>query len=181
MTDQDSEDVETLTAHEFVNQATDLDTAIDNFTAILSRIEHSHGPWKSLNHDDDDDNDRRYSNHDLRGRFNVRDDFVKNHLFSQVNDHLAVAEMAKREGEFRGNEAKIFRDIDSDTAQSKIDDRWEEIRQFAGMEQGYSESAPTPPEAKKRLDQVLEVRDEPQDGELEVVPEKVREFGEATV
>lgn len=179
MTDEESNDEDTIKAEEFLNRANELSTAIDDFTAILSRIEHSHGPRKSLNNDDDDDDDRRYSNHDLRGRFNVLDEFVRNHLFSQVNDHLAVTEMAKREGELRGNESQIFRDIDSDTNQSKIDSRWRNIRQFSGMEEGHSESAPTPPEAKKRLDRVLELRDEPNESEITTVPDKVRAVGDA--
>lgn len=174
------EDVPTMSAAEFVDKATSLDTAIDNFTALLSRIEHNHGPWKSLNHDDDDDDGKRYSNHDLRGRFNVKDDFVKNHLFSQVNDHLAVHEMGKREGEFRGNEAQIFQDIDADTSQKKVDARWDDIRAFSGLADGTTENAPTPPEAKSRLDKVLELRDESGSDTLQEVPDRVKKVGTLT-
>lgn len=178
--DNDDNERETLSGDEVVDEIRDLDSAIDNFTAILSRIEHGHGPQKSLNNDDDDDDDddrRNFSNHDLRGRFNVRDDFVKSHLFSQTNDHLAVYEMGRRADEFSGKEAAIFRDIDDSTPQSKIDARWDEIRSFAGLADGTTESAPTPPEAKKRLNKILEIRDEPQET-LQEVPERVQEMDE---
>lgn len=168
---------EVMDAGEYMDEVSSLDTAIDNFTAFLSRITHDHGPVKSRrdDDDDDDDDDRRTwdTNHDLRGRFNVRDEFVKNYLFSQPNDHLAVYEMGSRENEFRGNESMVFEDIDADTNQSTIDARWAEIKDFAGIAEGSDETAPTPPEAKQRLERVVELWHE-ENGVLEPVPDRVR-------
>ncbi len=168
-----------MDAEEYMDEVSSLETAIDNFTAFLSRITHNHGPIKSNrdDDDDDDDDDDRHTwdtNHDLRGRFNIRDDFVKNYLFSQPNDHLAVYEMGTREDEFRGNEAMVFNDIGPNTSQAKIDARWDEIKDFAGIAEGSRERAPTPPEAKQRLNKVITLWHE-EHGTLEQVPSRVRQ------
>lgn len=167
-TNQDSADV--MSASDYSSQVSEMGTEIDNFTALLSRIEHNHGPAKGGT------KTSGYSTHDLRGRFDISDEFVKSYLFSQTNDHLAVYEMGTRADELRGNEAQIFRDIDEDTAQSTIRRRWKKIKEFAGIPSGCSENAPTPPEAKKRLKAVIEIHHEQTDSEdtLSPVPERVQ-------
>lgn len=160
--EEDKDDV--LSGEEFVEKhSNDEDASEDNFTEIIALAQHQHGPIKSVEDDDDDGGSNWDSLHDLRGRFNVRDDFANLHLFSQANGHLSVYEMAVREDELRGNEAQVFRDIDAETSRSKIDDRWREVRSFAGLEDS-NESAPTAPEAKDRLQKLLDVRTESQKG-----------------
>jgi hypothetical protein len=145
------DDSKIKTSSEYLDDLSSQEVEQTNYTEMIAQMNHTHVPGVDKGRDDDDG----FSNHDVRGRFNVKDEFVKNFMYSQCDGHLAVHELAMRSNELRGNEAQIFRDIDEDTQKSKINDRWRNIREFAGHADGSVESAPTPKKAKKRLERII--------------------------
>lgn len=109
----------------------ETEARVDNFTAPTSRIEHGHGLEKGQGE----------GLHDIRARFDVRDEFVANNFFTMPNDHLALFELVERKAEFQSSDERVFDDV-SNTNRS----RWREIESFVD-----SNRAPVPDRAVQRL------------------------------
>lgn len=132
-------DAETLTETEsaldsMLEESQEVDNEMTNFTAPLSDIEHGHGFVKGAE-----------GQHDLRERWNVRDEFIANNMYSMPNDHLAIHEMVERRAEFEASDEAVFEDTSNTDSH-----RWESIESFA-----KSNRAPVPDHARQKLRRII--------------------------
>lgn len=111
------------------------DATVTDFTAVFSGVQHGHGAERGQGE----------GNHDVRSRWNVRDEFVSAHFISQPNDHAAIHEMVIRKKEFKSAEEDMFEDTGN-----KSRSKWNSIENFA-----QSGRAPIPEEARQKLRTVI--------------------------
>jgi|GEM_PF-2258409 hypothetical protein len=102
------------------------------FTEPSAAAAHGHSP------------DKGEGSHDLRGAFNVDEDFIREHFDGGVvpNGHEAVHYMLAHKESFIESDSPIFTDVADDDAA-----RWGEIQKTAG-------GAPIPPARRAALDAV---------------------------
>ncbi len=119
-----------------IDETQSVDASVENFTAPVTRIEHGHGLDKGEGE----------GLHDLRSRFNVRDEFIANHFYTMPNDHGALFELVYRKDEFMKADEPVFEDTtNTDLA------RWEQVESFV-----QSNRAPIPDSARRKLQSIIE-------------------------
>lgn len=109
---------------------------VTDYTAVLSGIQHGHGVRKGQGE----------GQHDVRTRWDVRDEFVAEHFLTQPNDHAAIYEMVMRRDEFEQADEALFEDAANDSAS-----KWSSIERFA-----ESGRAPIPDETRRKLRRLVE-------------------------
>lgn len=104
--------------------------SMTEFTEPSAAAAHGHSP------------DKGEGSHDLRGAFNVDEDFIREHFDGGVvpNGHEAVHYMLAHKESFIESDTPIFTDVADDDAA-----RWSEIQKTAG-------GAPIPPARRAALD-----------------------------
>jgi len=99
--------------------------SVSDYTAPRSNLNHGH----------------HFEKHDVRQKFGVNDELIKEFFMYAPNDHAAVHEMLARKEEFIQSDTPVFSDThDADSG------RWAQIERTAG-------SAPVPDETHRDLAQ----------------------------